>query len=72
MLDSQPAPRWSMRPMKPLTFRCPRTNAVVETGVETDPDTLASIPDTTMRIHCPHCGEEHEFSSSEGALKSAA
>jgi hypothetical protein len=58
--------------MKPLTFPCPKTNAVVETGVETDPDTLASIPHTTMRIQCPHCGEAHEFSSSEGVLKSPA
>jgi phage terminase large subunit GpA-like protein len=58
--------------MKVLTFRCPITQAVIDSGIETDDDTLRSVRRLRLHVPCPHCGKEHTFATGDGELKSAA
>ena len=55
-----------------LTFVCPRTGRPIETGIETDPDTMAIVRAVSMRLTCAHCGEEHAFQVEDGYLDEAA
>jgi hypothetical protein len=59
-----------------LLFACPKTYQNVSTGVETDARSLSASWKTTLKVKCPHCGEEHEISVREtyvqGALADAA
>jgi hypothetical protein len=47
--------------MSALTFGCPTTGKVIESGIETDPQTLASIWGVDVRVRCPHCNAEHDL-----------
>jgi hypothetical protein len=58
--------------MGTLTFVCPRTGRPIETGIETDPDTLAIVRAVRMRVTCAHCGEAHPFQVEDGYLEEAA
>jgi len=58
--------------MGALTFCCPRSGKTIETGIETDQDTLATVGAVSMRVRCEHCGGEHEFHVEEGQLAEAA
>jgi hypothetical protein len=51
-----------------LTFTCPQTGRVIDTGVNTDALTLASVQGVTMRVQCPHCGMRHQFPIEHGLL----
>lgn len=58
--------------MRALTFRCPRTEAIIDSGIETDHDTLCKLQRVVLRMQCPHCGKVHAFAASEGAFKKSA
>ena len=58
--------------MGSLTFVCPRTGQPIETGIETDPDTIAIVRSVNMRVRCAHCGEQHPFRVEDGYLEEAA
>jgi hypothetical protein len=30
-------------------------------GIATDADSFESLPDVIARVHCPHCGERHDW-----------
>jgi len=47
--------------MEQLTFICPTTGQKVDTGIETDLDTLVRISDQVVRARCPACGQWHEL-----------
>ena len=55
-----------------LTFVCPQTGRPIETGIETDPDTLVLVQAVRMRVTCAHCGETHGFQVADGYLDEAA
>jgi hypothetical protein len=42
-----------------VMVRCPITSGEIATGIETDPETLALLPNTEVAVHCPQCGEKH-------------
>jgi len=54
-----------------LLFACPKTNQNVPTGVKTDAQSLSASWKTTLKVKCPHCGEEHEISVRETYIKGA-
>jgi hypothetical protein len=48
---------------------CPMTGLAVSTGIETDADTFAVMPETVSRVRCPHCGELHNWSKHNAYLR---
>ena len=58
--------------MGSLTFVCPHTGKPIETGIETDPDTMMLVRAVSMRVRCAHCGERHAFQVEDGYLDEAA
>jgi transcription elongation factor Elf1 len=57
--------------MAALLFTCPKTKHRIPTGVETDLDSLRQLWSRTLRLACPHCGEEHEIRVREVYLDAA-
>jgi hypothetical protein len=58
--------------MGALTFACPETGKDIETGIETDQDTLKRVQEVNMRVRCRHCGREHAFQVEDGHIAAAA
>jgi hypothetical protein len=54
--------------MSLLMIRCPQTRRDVWTGIETDPESLKSIPDILFYTPCPHCAFDHAWWSDEAWL----
>jgi hypothetical protein len=48
-----------------LVTTCPTTGLKIETGIDTDRDSLDLTPPFVASIACPHCGGEHQFSKSD-------
>jgi hypothetical protein len=40
---------------------CPVSGQSLATGIDTDQVSLDRTPPFTARVHCPHCGHEHEW-----------
>jgi hypothetical protein len=57
--------------MAALLFTCPKTKHRIPTGVGTDLDSLCQSWSRTLRLACPHCGEEHEIRVREIYLDAA-
>jgi hypothetical protein len=59
---------------KPLAYigvlmtRCPSTGQEIETGIETDRGSFASLPFFVAIVCCPACGGEHEWSNKDAWL----
>jgi hypothetical protein len=47
--------------MATICTSCPNTGRDISTGIETDADSFESLPDVIARVHCPHCGERHDW-----------
>ena len=58
--------------MSVLVFTCPNTKRVIDSGIETDPQSLAEVWLVSVRVRCPHCGDQHEPQVWEGRLQEAA
>lgn len=54
--------------MAALMIHCPRTGRAVSTQVETEPSVFRRLPKIKARMHCPLCGEEHDWTTSEAWL----
>ena len=50
-------------------IKCPHTNRPISTGIETDPESFAHLPDTLSHAKCPECGLEHAFWTREAWLE---
>ena len=46
--------------MERLHFNCPKTGQVIDTGIESELDTLLRIRNKRVLARCPQCGERHE------------
>ena len=57
--------------MTALLFSCPKTKRDVPTGVRTDVESLRQAWSRTLRLACPHCGQEHEIPVREAYLNAA-
>jgi hypothetical protein len=51
--------------MAAIFITCPVTEEAVATGIEADRHTLTKVPAFKSRIHCPDCGQEHEWSQAD-------
>jgi predicted RNA-binding Zn-ribbon protein involved in translation (DUF1610 family) len=58
--------------MERLHFVCPATKSDIDTGIESELDTLLRIRSTPVRARCPACGEVHEWKVQEAQLQKAA
>jgi predicted RNA-binding Zn-ribbon protein involved in translation (DUF1610 family) len=47
--------------MEHLIFTCPTTGREIESGVESEIGTLLRIREQHVRVHCPACGDRHEW-----------
>jgi hypothetical protein len=54
--------------MEHLRFRCQKTNQSFDSTYANDPGSLAGIWNSTVRVTCPHCQEEHEIKIREAFL----
>jgi len=57
--------------MEHLYFVCPNTGRDVDTGIETELDTLLRIRTAPIRVTCPVCGEVHEWRVRDAQLTNA-
>jgi hypothetical protein len=57
--------------MGPLVAHCPKTSAVINTGIQTDYESLVGSWNKTIRIRCPHCNEEHEIQVRDAYVRGA-
>ena len=51
-----------------VMIACPRTGRAVSTGIETDPNSFASLPDEPARTKCPACDRVHVWWKREAWL----
>jgi hypothetical protein len=55
--------------MRILATKCPVTGKFFATGIETDPDSMTSLPrDVQMQSQCSRCGQTHSWWSQEALL----
>ena len=45
--------------MAVLNFMCPVTGKVVDTGIDVDAASFASLPRDRTELSCPHCNKLH-------------
>ncbi|BAT58708.1 hypothetical protein GJW-30_1_01235 [Variibacter gotjawalensis] len=55
-----------------LTFACPRTGALVRSGIRTDRQTFARTRNIRLYVRCECCGDEHLYCIKDGKLEDAA
>ena len=48
--------------------RCPATGQEIDTGIETDRRSFASLPFFIAIVGCPSCDGEHEWSNKDAWL----
>jgi hypothetical protein len=58
--------------MATIYTSCPNTGRDISTGVEIEPECFADLPDVITRVHCPHCGERHNWSKYNVFLREGA
>jgi hypothetical protein len=52
--------------MGELVFLCPKTAREIETGINTDRDSIARTRRRTIYLDCPHCQQIHSFKVAQG------
>jgi hypothetical protein len=52
-----------------LRFRCPKTEAYVETRIETGFESVQRNWSKDISLRCPHCGSQHAFGFKDGYLE---
>ena len=58
--------------MERLYFACPKTRQKIDTGIDTELETLLRIRTNKIRMRCPFCGRHHEWKVGEAELTRAA
>ena len=57
--------------MGSIIFTCPTTGRDVSTGIETDAESFAKLPDVLMHSDCTICGLKHSWWKREAKLGEA-
>ena len=52
-----------------LYITCPCSKREVPTGIFADADTQTSIGRERSRMHCPDCGQEHDWMPADATLR---
>jgi hypothetical protein len=58
--------------MAELTFRCPYSNRLIETGIDVDRADAQKIRALPIRIRCPYCDCSHDGKVADAELRDAA
>lgn len=51
-----------------LIIKCPNTGRDISTGIETDKDTFATMPNDVVETRCPHCRTKHSWRPRDARL----
>jgi hypothetical protein len=51
-----------------LIIKCPNTGRDISTGIETDKDTFAAMPNDVVETRCPHCRTKHSWRPRDARL----
>jgi hypothetical protein len=51
-----------------LVVKCPTTGKEFSTGIQTDADSFALLPQELTRSRCPHCNLEHTWWTKDAKL----
>ena len=54
--------------MSTIMIQCPNTGRSVSTAIETEPSVFRDLPKIAGRMHCPACGEDHNWTTSSAWL----
>ncbi len=54
--------------MDSLSFRCPKTEREVATGIAIDYAALRQVQPVTVRLLCPACGRPHLWKLADGLI----
>ena len=57
--------------MERLYFACPKTRQKIDTGIDTELETLLRIRANKIRMRCPFCRRPHEWKVADAELKAA-
>ena len=55
--------------MAMIYISCPNTGRETSTGIDIDADSFVRMPNVVMRVLCPHCDEQHDWSKSNAYLR---
>ena len=58
--------------MERLFFECPSTGRQIDTGIESELETLLRIRGERVLVRCPACGQPHEWHVNEAQLSRSA
>lgn len=54
--------------MSCMMIRCPITGEPVSTAIEVEPSVFRKLPETSARMLCPVCGQEHIWATGSAWL----
>lgn len=54
--------------MSAVVVLCPFTCEPISTGIETDAQVLAKLPNIQAAVYCPRCGERHFWTPADAIL----
>jgi hypothetical protein len=57
-------------PVGLLIVRCPNTNEPIDTGIDTEYESLSLVWGKSVLVNCPHCSEAHALRIRDGSLQS--
>ena len=55
--------------MGTVVIKCAATGLDFSVGIETDEISFGTLPDIRLKSRCPHCGNEHHWSTRQARLR---
>jgi hypothetical protein len=46
----------------------PNSGKDISTRIYVDENDFRNLPDAVIKLHCPHCGQEHQWKPSQASL----
>ncbi len=54
--------------MESLVFACPHTRLTINSGINTNLESLSAVQDLNIELKCPYCARRHRFLVKSGHL----
>ena len=58
--------------MESLVFACPDTTLTIDSGINSNSESLSLVRELQIELTCPHCARQHRFPVNRGRLTSVA
>ena len=58
--------------METLVFGCPDTALTIDSGINSNSESLSPVRELQIELTCPHCARQHRFPVNCGRLTSVA